>query len=108
MELRVLNYFLMVAREENISRAAALLHVTQPTLSRQIHGLEEELQVSLFVRDKHHLRLTEDGLLLRRYAQEIVELSEKAREDLMNQTGTLSGRIAIGAGETRNVRVLAE
>ena len=108
MELRVLNYFLMVAREENISRAATLLHLTQPTLSRQIRALEEELQVTLFERDNHHLRLTEDGLLLRRYAQEIVELSEKAREDLIGQTGTLSGSIAIGAGETRNVRVLAK
>lgn len=107
MELRVLNYFLMVAREENISRAAMLLHMTQPTLSRQIRALEEELQVTLFTRDNHHLKLTEDGFLLRRYAQEIVELAEKARGDLIGQTGTLSGRIAIGAGETRNVRVLA-
>ena len=77
MELRVLNYFLMVAREENITKAAQLLHVTQPTLSRQLMQLEEELGVQLFHRGKHNVTLTEDGLLLRRRAQELVTLSEK-------------------------------
>lgn len=77
MELRVLKYFLVVAREENITKAAALLHVTQPTLSRQLMGLEEELGVKLFRRGKYHVALTDDGMLLRRRAQEIVELAEK-------------------------------
>lgn len=66
MELRVLNYFLMAAREENITKAAAILHVTQPTLSRQLMQLEEELGVRLFDRSSHNIVLTEDGMLLRR------------------------------------------
>ena len=93
MELRVLKYFLMIAREENITRAAQLLHVTQPTLSRQIRELEEELGTKLFERSNHRIVLTQDGLLLRRRAQEIVELT---------------GEIAIGSGETRSVSALAE
>ena len=72
MEIRVLKYFLMVAREENITRAASLLHITQPTLSRQLIQLEEELGVTLFLRNKHRITLTEDGMLLRRRAEEIV------------------------------------
>ena len=75
MELRVLKYFLMVAREENITKAAQLLHVTQPTLSRQLMQLEEELGVQLFHRGKYSVTLTEDGMLLRRRAQELVSLS---------------------------------
>ena len=71
MELRVLNYFLAIAREENFTRAAEQLHVTQPTLSRQIADLEAELGVKLFTRSSHNIVLTEDGMLLRRRAQEI-------------------------------------
>lgn len=71
MELRVLRYFLMVAREENITRAAALLHITQPTLSRQLMQLEEELGVTLFHRGKYSISLTEDGMFLKRRAQEL-------------------------------------
>ena len=78
MELRVLRYFLMVAREENITRAAGLLHVTQPTLSRQLIQLEEELGVKLFHRNKYRITLTEEGLLLKQRAQEIVGLSDMA------------------------------
>ena len=77
MELRVLKYFLMVAREENITKAARLLHITQPTLSRQLIQLEEELGVQLFHRGKYHVTLTNDGMLLKRRAQEIVALTEK-------------------------------
>lgn len=69
MELRVLRYFLMVAREENITHAAQLLHVTQPTLSRQIQDLEEELGTKLFVRSNHRIVLTQEGMLLRRRAR---------------------------------------
>ena len=83
MELRVLKYFLVVAREENITRAAALLHVTQPTLSRQLMGLEE-LGVKLFRRWKYHVSLTDDGMLLRRRAQEIVELAEKTEQEFQH------------------------
>ena len=78
MEFRTLKYFLTVAREENITRAAALLHLTQPTLSRQLMQLEEELGVKLFRRSQYRVVLTEDGMLLRRRAQEIVALEDKA------------------------------
>ena len=82
MELRVLNYFLTVAREENITRAAALLHITQPTLSRQLMQLEEELGVKLFHRSNHSIALTEQGMLLKRRAQELVSLAEKTKHEL--------------------------
>ena len=100
MELRVLNYFLTVAREENITRAAQLLHITQPTLSRQLMQLEEELGVQLFHRGKHSISLTNDGMLLRRRAQEIVSLSEKTKSELQRKEEIPSGEIAIGCGET--------
>ena len=108
MELRVLRYFLMVAREENITHAAQLLHVTQPTLSRQIKELEEELGTKLFERSNHRIILTQDGLLLRRRAQEIVELTERTEKDFAHKDEELTGEIAIGSGETRSVSVLAE
>ena len=82
MEIRVLKYFLMVAREENITKAANLLHITQPTLSRQLIQLEEELGTTLFHRSKYRIVLTEDGMLLKRRAQEIIELADKAKKEL--------------------------
>lgn len=108
MELRVLKYFLMIAREENITHAAQLLHVTQPTLSRQIQDLEEELGVKLFERRNHRIVLTQDGLLLRRRAQEIVELAERTRRDFARRDEELGGEIAIGSGETRSMSALGE
>lgn len=101
MDIRVLNYFLMVAREENITRASQLLHITQPTLSRQLMQLEEELGVKLFQRSNHSIYLTNDGLLFRRRAQEIVNLADKAQAELKQDTDVLSGNIAIGCGEMR-------
>ena len=80
MKLRVLDYFLTVAREENITKAAQLLHITRPTLSRQIMQLEEELGVKLFERSNHNIILTNDNFLLNRRAQEIVSLVEKQRK----------------------------
>ena len=94
MEFRTLKYFLTVAREENITRAAALLHLTQPTLSRQLMQLEEELGVKLFRRSQHHIVLTEAGMLLRRRAQEIVELGEKTAREL-RPAEEITGRISI-------------
>ena len=108
MELRVLKYFLMVAREENITRAAELLHITQPTLSRQLIQLEEDLGVKLFHRSRHRIVLTEEGMLLRRRAEEIVSLSEKTVEDIRHKTGELTGKITIGSGEFKTSRFLAE
>ena len=108
MELRVLKYFLLVAREENITRAANLLHITQPTLSRQLMQLEDELGVTLFIRSKRHITLTEDGLLLQRRAEELVSLAEKTIAELSHHNEELSGTIAIGSGEYKGTRFLAE
>lgn len=107
MELRVLKYFLMAAREENITKAAALLHVTQPTLSRQIAQLEEELGVKLFERSNHNIILTDEGMLLKRRAHEILSLEEKTRREFM-QEKHLSGEISIGSGEIKGMQFLAE
>lgn len=108
MELRVLKYFLMTAREENITRAATLLHITQPTLSRQLMQLEDELGVKLFSRSNHNIRLTQDGMLLRRRAQEIISLAEKTEQELSCSKTELSGEVSIGCGETRNMDFLSE
>lgn len=107
MELRTLQYFLAVAREENITKAAALLHVTQPTLSRQMMQLEEELGVQLFTRSSHSILLTEQGMLLKRRAQELVSLADKTRQELTQQQ-ILSGEVAIGSGEYRSSVLLAQ
>ena len=107
MELRVLKYFLMVAREENITKAAALLHVTQPTLSRQLMQMEEELGVKLFHRSRHSIILTEDGMLLKRRAQELVSLSDKTIQELSHKDYMLSGAISIGCGETKSMSFLS-
>ena len=108
MEIRVLKYFLLVAREENITKAANLLHLTQPTLSRQLMQLEEELGVQLFRRSKHHIILTEEGMLLRRRAEEIVALADNTKDDLQHREEQLSGTVAVGSGELRSSRFLAQ
>ena len=95
MEFRLLKYFLMVAREENITKAANLLHITQPTLSRQLIQLEEELGVTLFQRSKHRIILTEDGMLLRRRANEIISLMEKTQQELTKECDDLVGEIRL-------------
>lgn len=108
MELRVLQYFLAAAREENITKAAALLHITQPTLSRQLMQMEAELGVKLFHRGKHNILLTEDGMLLRRRAQEIVDLAEKTARELKHEEEVVSGEVSIGCGETQNMKPLSD
>lgn len=108
MELRVLRYFLMVAREENITRAAELLHITQPTLSRQLSQLEDELGVKLFVRGARRIALTSEGLLLRRRAEEMVALADKTERELSEQEAMVDGKISIGCGEIASVKRLAE
>lgn len=108
MEVRVLKYFLTVAREENITRAAEILHISQPALSRQLMQLEEELGTQLFVRGRHSSALTEAGMLLRRRAQEIVDLTEKTEREFQSRGDTLSGTISIGSGEAYTMRYLAE
>lgn len=108
MELRTLRYFLMVAREENITKAAKLLHIAQPSLSRQMMQLEEELGVKLFHRGKYQVTLTDDGLRLRRRAQEIVALTDKTEQEFSNQGQSLSGIISIGSGEYLSSHFLFE
>lgn len=108
MELRVLRYFLAVAGEENISRAAELLHITQPTLSRQLMELEDELGSRLFVRGGRKMTLTEEGKFLRRRAQEIVSLADRTAEEFRSTNEDVSGDVRIGGGETRGMSVIAE
>lgn len=107
MELRVLKYFLMAAREQNITKAAQALHITQPTLSRQLMALEEELGVKLFERSSHSISLTGDGLLLKRRAQEIVSLEEKTVRELALEN-TLGGELEIGSGEFKSFSVFSD
>ncbi len=108
MELRVLRYFLMVAREENITRAAELLHLTQPTLSRQLMQLEAELGVILFHRSRHRIILTDDGMLLKRRAQEIIALADKTQREFQYRDEELSGEISIGSGEYQSSLFLSQ
>lgn len=107
MDIRVLEYFLMVAREENITKAAQFLHITQPTLSRQLMQLEEELGTKLFERTNHSVTLTDEGFLFRRRAQDIVSLAEKARQEITQNEENVSGIISIGCNELRSVQELA-
>lgn len=107
MELRVLQYFLAVAREQNISAAAQSLHLTQPTLSRQLKELEEELGKQLMIRGNRKITLTEDGMLLRKRAEEILELVDRTEKEVMRSDDIVSGDIYIGTGETDGVRQIA-
>lgn len=107
MELRVLRYFLMVAKEQSFTNAAKQLHMTQPTLSRQLALLEEELGTTLFDRNGHGVTLTEDGLLLKRRALEIIELEDKIVDDFKGNSEIVEGSITIGCGEFSAVETLA-
>ena len=108
MELRVLQYFLAVAREQSISGAADSLHLSQPTLSRQLKDMEEELGKQLLIRGNRRVTLTEDGMLLRKRAEEIVELVRKTENEIALSNEIVAGDIHIGAGETDGVRLLAQ
>lgn len=107
MEIRVLRYFLTVAREENITKAAELLHITQPTLSRQLTQMEDELGVKLFQRGTRRLALTNEGILLRRRAEEILELVDKTEQELILQEEQIEGTITLGCGEIAAVKTVA-
>ena len=106
MELRVLQYFLAIAREESISRAAEYLHITQPTLSRQIKELEDELGRRLFVRGSRKITLTEEGMLLRKRAEEITALLDKTESEITAAGEAVGGDVFIGCGETEKMRFL--
>lgn len=110
MELRVLQYFLAVAREQNISAAAASLHISQPALSTQLKALEQELGKQLLIRGSKGSRrilLTEEGMILRKRAEEILSLVRKTEEEITRSDETVVGDVVIGAGETDIVRLFA-
>ncbi|RAS83632.1 LysR family transcriptional regulator [Priestia endophytica] len=107
MELRVLRYFLTVAREGNITKAADFLHVTQPTLSRQLKELEQKLGKKLFIRSSHSIILTDEGMLLRKRAEEIVHMVDKVEAEFSSMEETISGDVYIGGGETDAMRQIA-
>lgn len=108
MEIRVLNYFLAVAREQSILKAAQVLHITQPTLSRQLKDLEDELGKTLFIRGNKKITLTDDGVLFRKRAEEIINLVRKTENEMQSTEDSISGDIYIGTGETESVHYLAE
>lgn len=106
MEIRVLQYFLAIAREETIVGAAEALHITQPTLSRQMKDLEDELGKKLFIRSNKKITLTDEGMLLRQRAEEIVSLVHKTELEITSLDSLISGNIYIGSGESRSLKVI--
>ena len=107
MEIRVLRYFLTAAREGSITGAANSLHLTQPTLSRQLKELETELGHKLFIRGKHNITLTPEGMILRKRAEQIVELAEKTQSEFHAIKDTVGGDVYIGCGETDSMKHVA-
>lgn len=107
MELRVLEYFLALTREGSVSAAAKALNLSQPTLSRQLIELERELGTTLFERGRQGIALTEDGMLLRRRAAELVDLARITESEIMAHKGVVTGEIRIGCAETRAVDLVA-
>lgn len=108
MDIRVLQYFLAVAREESITKAAERLRMTQPPLSRQLKDLEDELGKQLLIRGSKKVTLTEDGMLLRKRAEELVDLMEKTKAELTSSNENINGDIHIGCGETEAISFLAQ
>lgn len=108
MEFRVLRYFLTVAKEQSFTKAAKQLHITQPTLSRQLSALEEDLGVTLFIRQGKNITLTDEGLLLKRRALEILNLEERTLEELSGTEITVEGTVTFGCGEFSAVETLAQ
>lgn len=108
MEIRVLKYFLSIAKEGSVTKAANNLHLTQPTLSRQIQELEKELGQKLFIRKSHSISLTPEGLVLKKRAEEIIEMVEKTKAEFSSIKETIAGDIYIGGGETWLMGYIAE
>lgn len=108
MDLRLLEYFLAVAKAGNITKAAEQLHVTQPTISRQLMDLEETLGIPLLTRGKRQVTLTDAGFLFQQRAQEIVGLMEKTERDLAEQKDLVGGTVVIGCVESCASRLLAD
>lgn len=107
MELKTMRYFLTVAREENMTRAAELLHVTQPTLSKQLKMLEEELGKKLFVRHSFSIQLTEEGILLRKRAEDLIQMADKIWAEFLSLDDVLGGEVYFGLAESYQIRYLA-
>ena len=107
MEIRMLRYFLAVAREENMTRAAELLHVTQPTLSRTMRALEDELGKKLFTRHSFHISLTEEGVLLRDRAEDLVTMADKIEKEFLSLDDITGGDLYFGLAESYQIRYLA-
>ena len=108
MEIRTLRYFLQVARDENITKAADCLHISQPTLTRQMQALEEELGKKIFERHSHHISLTDEGFLLRQRAEEIVSMVDKTSEEFKALNDIPSGDIHIGCAESEGMRLFIQ
>ena len=108
MELRVLKYFIEVAREGSITNASKVLHISQPTLSKQLKDLENELNCKLFVRSNYSVKLTDEGILLRKRAEDILEMTNKTLEEFSNLNEITGGDVRIGCAESYNVKYLAE
>ena len=107
MEIRTLRYFLAVAREENMTRAAELLHVTQPTLSKTMKALEDELGKKLFTRHSFSIALTEEGVLLRNRAEDLVSMADKIEQEFLSLDDITGGDIYFGLAESYQIRYLA-
>ena len=107
MEIRTLRYFLAVAREENMSRAAELLHVTQPTLSKALKALEDELGKKLFTRHSFSIALTEEGVLLRNRAEDLVSMADKIEKEFLSLDELTGGELYFGLAESYQIRYLA-
>ena len=107
MEIRTLRYFLAVAREENMTWAAEVLHVTQPTLSKALKTLEEELGKKLFIRHSFSIRLTEEGVLLRNRAEDLIGMADKIEQEFIALDDISGGELYLGLAESYQIRYLA-
>ena len=107
MEIRTLRYFLAAAREENMTRAAQILHVTQPTLSKALKSLEDELGKKLFIRHSFSIRLTEEGVFLRNRAEDLIRMADKIEQEFISLDDISGGELYLGLAESYQIRYLA-
>ncbi len=108
MEIRVLKYFLAVAREGSITKAANFLHLTQPTLSRQLQDLEKELGQKLLLRGQHNVTLTPEGHVLRQRAEEIIDMVDKTKQEFYSIKDVIAGTVYIGSGESHTIKLITD
>ena len=108
MEIRVLKYFLAIAREGSITKAANFLHLTQPTLSRQLQDLEKELEQKLLLRGQHNVTLTPEGHILRQRAEEIIDMVDKTEQEFHSIKDVIGGTVYIGSGESHTIKLITD